>query len=122
MIRMLSGSDSTLGLQWFWAFIPPISLEQTLSIIIINIGYVKKNLKYYWHYRYSMPFLVMQWVGVIIYGLNLTFIEINRIEIQRKITKQNFSNYSEYFKQTKRRCYLTDEAKEMEDIVHKNDD
>lgn len=77
IVRMIIDSDRPIGLQWFLVLIPPISLERILSIVIENMGFNKEKLNYYWHYRYSMPYLIMQWVDIIIYGLILTIIEMN---------------------------------------------
>lgn len=38
------------------------------------------------------------------------------------MAKQNFSNYSEYFRQSKRQFTVTDETREMEESLHNIDD
>ncbi|KAK8853977.1 hypothetical protein M9Y10_016526 [Tritrichomonas musculus] len=122
LVNMIIGGINPLGLDWFWSLIPPISLEQIISIIIRNMGYNKENFRYYWHYQHSMPYLIMQWVDIILYGIILAIIEVNRIEIQKRLAKRTFSNYSEYFKQAKRRSVQSDDAKEMEEAVHETND
>lgn len=68
-----------------------------------------------------MPYLIMQCVDIIIYGLILTIIEMN-FNSKKKMAKQIFSNYSEYFRQSKRQFTVTDETREMEESLHNTDD
>ena len=119
---MIIGSTNPTGLDWFWSLLPPISLEEILSIMIRNMGYNKLGFSYYWHYKHSIPYLVMQWGDIILYGLILTIIELNRIGIQRRLAKHKYTNYANYFQQIKNKNFQTEEAKQMEDEVSKSND
>ena len=107
-----------IGLDVFWSLFPPTSLQLVLCYVVNNNGYGTKNIGYYWSYKHTMCYMIMQLTDVILYSTILAIIEANRFRIQRKFARMSFSNYVESFKQIKSKSNQSEEAKNMENEIH----
>jgi ABC-type multidrug transport system ATPase subunit len=116
-------------LAWVYALIPHIAENQILSDILVHVNILKQNLPFYWKARSkrednvsSRPYLVMQYLDIIIYTIILFVIEKLRVIASTKVTKITFGSYTRFFEQAKARHPMTDEVREMEQLVHESGD
>lgn len=119
IISMIVKTDSP-AINWFWSLFPSISLQQILSIMIKKTGKNKKSFIYYWKNSLSQPFMIMEWVDIILYGVILIIIECSRRAIAKAAAKHSFSSYSSYFKDLKNKQQESPETLKMEEEVHKS--
>ncbi|KAK8841576.1 hypothetical protein M9Y10_027201 [Tritrichomonas musculus] len=111
-----------IALNWIWSLFPSISLQQILAIMIKQTGKNKKTFSYYWKDSLAQPFMIMEWIDIIIYGVILIIIECSRRAIARAAAKRSFSSYNDYFKELKSQQKGSPETIKMEDEVHKSHD
>lgn len=117
---MLVGFPNPIGLDIFFSLFPPTSLQQVLCYVINFTGYSKNGFSQYWKYDFTLCYMIMQWIDIVIYSIILTIVEANRIRIKRKLTRMSFSNFVESFKQIKSKSNQSEEAIKMENDVHNN--
>ncbi|OHT03822.1 ABC transporter family protein [Tritrichomonas foetus] len=118
IISMILMDLNPVWLDRIYSLIPHIGLDQALSIVLSRMGSRKESLGFYWKYEHTMPYLIMQWGDIVIYGVLLYIIEANRNQLQRKAAKRSFGDYQNFFKKQKARNPQSSETKAMEDEVH----
>ena len=80
------------------SIIPTVSIQRILSMVLVNIGVVKKSLKYYMtENEHTRLLLLMQGGNVLIYGVILTLIERWRLRIQSRKAKAEYGNHCQLF-------------------------
>lgn len=118
---IIEGQDP-VGLCWVYSFIPHISLQKGLAMIFQYIGVNKKGWTYFWSNKYTVPYMIMPFINIIIYSSVLILIENVRKKIQKMKSKRSFGNYSSFFEEQKAKHPVTEEAKNMEAEVHSSHD
>lgn len=122
IIIMIIDDTSPVWLEWIYGLFPHIALQQCLSSVLVRMGSRKENLGFYWKYEHTQPYLIMQFVDIIIYTVLLYIIEMNRLTLQRKSAKRSFANYAEFFKNKKQKNAMSEETQNMTDQVHESHD
>jgi len=116
MVR--DGAMNSLGVDILYGAFPQVNIERLLINIMERIAIMKKPLKFYFEEKYSKIQIFMQFVNIPLYGILLWIIEKVRIVISKRIAKEQFNDFSEYFKNSKTRHPVTEESKTMEDQVN----
>ena len=109
-------------LNWIYALIPNISIQQGTYNIMQHTGLRKITFSGYWKDTESRPFFIMQWVDIALYAILLTIIEVSRKWIERAAAKHSFTSYADYFKRLKESSQSSPETLKMEDEVHNSHD
>lgn len=122
IVDMVRQEETPVWLEWIYSLIPHISIQRMLTLILSNMGASKQNISYYWKQDHSLPYFIMQFVDIILYGGILTIIEAVRLKIQNRKTKKKFGDYTDFFKKVKAKHPVTEEAGLMEKEVHDNHD
>lgn len=122
IVVIIRDENNPEWLDWIYSLFPQISIQQLLGTILTFMGNQKKDFSFYWSYPSSRPYLVMQWVDIIIYIIVLTLIEMFRLSVQRKNAKKSFGDYHDFFKEAKSKHPVTPEAHQMEREVHESTD
>lgn len=118
IVQMVRQDSNPVWVDWIFSLIPHIGLQQLLGNILMVMGNMKQDLGYFWKLPNSQPYLIMQFVDIIIYGVILTVIESVRISYQRKKAKKSFGDYHDFFVEAKSKHPVTQEAHDEEDLVH----
>jgi ABC-type multidrug transport system ATPase subunit len=109
--------DLPASVDWVYSFFPVLHIQCLLSRILVNFGIWKQSLGYYWKLDNSQPYLIMQWIDIVIYTVILAAIEFVGMYLQRTGARRSFGDYNEFFKKEKAKHPVTDEARAMEDEV-----
>ena len=109
-------------LNWFYALIPNVSIQQATYLIMQHAGLRKIKFKEYWTDEETRPFFIMQWVDIILYIIILTLIEFSRKLIERATAKHSFASYADYFKRLKYSSQDSPETIKMEEEVRSSHD
>jgi hypothetical protein len=110
-------------LDWVYSFFPCVHVLRMMTHMLRRIGIFKKPLGYYWQENgNSRPYLIMEWVDIIIYGGLLVVIEQVRLWMRKAEARRSFGNYGDFFRAEKARHPVTQEAKDMEAEVAVRDD
>ena len=75
--------DLPMEIEWLWALFPPLQAQRMLQYMLIFSGYMKQNLSSYFKFGYTKPSLIMELVGIPMYGLILFIIEYVRTKIRK---------------------------------------
>jgi ABC-type multidrug transport system ATPase subunit len=105
-------------LDFIYSLFPHIMIMRVLYVFLSNIGLMKQNISYYFKEEHAQVYLIMQYVNIIIYSLVLFIIEKVRISLQRKNAQRSFGNYTQFFKEQKEKHPVTQEAHDMDALVH----
>jgi ABC-type multidrug transport system ATPase subunit/RsiW-degrading membrane proteinase PrsW (M82 family) len=103
--------------EWLMAVFPFTPLQRQSMYVLKNMGFLVQPFSFYWKDKNSQPFFIMQIGNIPIYAIILCIIEKARNVIKSKHAKKTFGDYQEFFENEKRRHPVTNEAKEMEDLV-----
>jgi ABC-type multidrug transport system ATPase subunit len=109
--------DIPLAIEWLYALIPVLHVQRIMTVVLINIGIFKKTIGDYFENEMARPYLIMEYVDIIIYALCLWLLETVRLIIARKGAKRSFGDYGDFFREAKAKHPVTPEAKRMEDEV-----
>jgi ABC-type multidrug transport system ATPase subunit len=104
-------------LEWIFALIPALFVQRLLNCVLINIGAFKHNLSYYFKDPHAQPYLIMEFIDILIYAVILAVIEFVRVRVQRAGARRTFGDYGDFFQQEKAKHPVTDEVHAMEDEV-----
>lgn len=121
VIQVIVGNNSN-SMNWFYSFLPHISMMQALGTILMNGGSRKQNLSYYWKLDSTFPFLIMQYIDILIFGFILWLIEFCRKKVQRKLAKRSYSTYTDFLRSLKEKHRNSEETLQMEEEVHNSHD
>lgn len=123
IIEMVRTTTIPMWMEVICSLIPTVSIQRILSMVLVNIGVVKKSLKYYMtENEHTRLLLLMQGGNVIIYGVILALVERYRLRIQSRKAKAEYGNYCQLFETIKSKSQVTPEALEMEKEVADSDD
>jgi ABC-type multidrug transport system ATPase subunit len=124
IVTLVRQEPNPTWLDWVYAFIPHIAEMQILQDVLVRVNILKQPLSYYWKSKSergdgtsSLPYLVMQYVDVVLYGGLLFAIEFVREFLSQQYTKFAFSGYQQFFEQVKAKHPVTQEVQEMEQAV-----
>jgi ABC-type multidrug transport system ATPase subunit len=116
-------------LDWVYALVPHIAEMQILQDMLVHVNILKEPLSFYWRPKSkrtdgtsTLPYLVMQFVDIFIYGILLFGIEYARKIVSKRYTKLTFAAYQDFFAQVKARHPVTEEVREMEQAVVQDSD
>lgn len=121
VIDIINDYVSPNWILWFYALVPHVGIQRTLNEMLQRVSFFKEKLPYYWKTNfYSSKYLIMQLADIPIYSLILFILEKSRIWLQKKRALKTFENYSDFFRESKRKRIITDEARRMEEDVIAN--
>jgi hypothetical protein len=69
--------------EWVYALIPIVHIQRMLTHVLINLGVWAQPLSYYWKLAKPQPYLVFQYVDILIYVGILAAIEFVRLYLQK---------------------------------------
>jgi ABC-type multidrug transport system ATPase subunit len=90
--------------------------------MLVHTGEYKEGLGYYFKNKNGQPILIMQYLGIVLWGFILFLIENLRLVWHRSRAKSSFSTHEQTFKEQKALRPISDEAVEMEREVGENRD
>lgn len=108
------------GVQWLYSLFPPVAIYQIFNTVLVRVGMISANLKFYFKEYPSSPHLIMQLIDIVIYGILLFIIEKVRLYLQARATQRTFGDYGDFFKKQKAKHPVTEEAHKMEEEVASN--
>lgn len=118
-IDIVTNFEAPYGLNWVYSLFPHVGLQRILSEMLVRVNILKQDLGYYFkNDKYSRPYLIMQYINIILYGGILILIEKLRIWIHKILAQSKYSGYTDFFQEVKAKHPVTDEAREMERMVH----
>jgi ABC-type multidrug transport system ATPase subunit len=124
IVTIVRQEPNPTWLNWVYALIPHIAEMQILQDVLVRVNILKQPLSYCWKSKEargdgtsSVPYLVMQFVDIIIYGGLLFAIEFVKSLASRRYTKFAFSGYQQFFEEAKSKHPVTQEVQEMEQAV-----
>jgi len=112
------GEENPIWLDICYGFFPHIMLQGILSAIMSRIALMKQPLSYYFKDKHHSVYLIMEYTNIVFYSLILFIIEKVRLHLQSRHAKKTFGNYGQFFKDAKAKHPVTDEAHDMEKLVH----
>jgi ABC-type multidrug transport system ATPase subunit len=125
IVTIVRQEPNPTWLDWIYALVPHIAEMQILQDVLVHVNILKQPLSYYWKPKSertdntsSLPYLIMQYLDIIIYIVLLFAIEFTRRLLSNKYTKFAFSGYQEFFEQAKAKHPVTDEVREMMQAVN----
>jgi ABC-type multidrug transport system ATPase subunit len=125
IVMIVRQEPNPTWLDWIYALIPHIAEMQILQDVLVHVNILKQPLSYYWKPKSdrmdgtsSLPYLIMQFVDIVIYAILLFVIETMRSLLSKRYTKFAFSGYEDFFNQVKSRHPVTEEVREMESAVN----
>ena len=118
IVSMIRDDTNPVWLDWIYSIFPHMGFQQNLQNILQTMGDMKQNISFFFKYEHTKPYLIMNFVDIVIYGIILTLIELFRDKISRAKARSSFSGYSDVFKEAKAKHPVTKEAYEMEKEVH----
>ncbi|KAH0788776.1 ABC transporter family protein [Histomonas meleagridis] len=122
VIQCVRWKPNPVWLEWIYSLIPPLSLQRIFSYVLSNIGPLRQSFSYYWKEATSQSFLIMDFGNILIYSFILFIIESVRNSIKRKLAKNSFNNYNEYFQELKDKQEITPDVLEMRERVENSHD
>jgi ABC-type multidrug transport system ATPase subunit len=116
IIDIVRNADETPPwLDWIYALCPVLHVQRMMTHMLTNIGIFKKGLGHYFKAnKNSQPYLVMEFIDIIIYAGLLVSIELIRILLRAFGARWTFGDFSQFFRTEKARHPVTQEAKDME--------
>ena len=75
IIQCIRWAPNPIWLEWVYALIPHLCLQRAYSMVLSNIGPLKKSFSYYWKDKASQADLIMEFGNIGIYGFILFIIE-----------------------------------------------
>jgi ABC-type multidrug transport system ATPase subunit len=117
IVQIARMTDPPIWLQWVYSLFPSLHANRLLVIILINVGPWKQSLGWYWRSAHARPYLIMEFVDVVIWGAILLLIESVRGWFARRGARKTFSGFAEVFKAEREKHRVTEEAIEMERLV-----
>ena len=114
--------ENPLWLEYMYALFPHICMMQCNTFITQRLGIMTEPISWYYKEKHTKPHFLFIWVDIPIYIVLLFLIEFFRITFQRKKAKASFGNYTDFFEQQKAKHPVTQEAKDMDELVHNDTD
>lgn len=122
LVSIIRNKADPIWLTWVYSFIPHIALQRAMTSVFTYIGANSHTIDWYWHEESTNPYMIMQWLDIVLYVFILWLIESVRLRVQRNKVKRSFGNYTQFFEEQKAKHPITEEAKEMEEEVANSHD
>ena len=106
-------------LDYLYGLVPHILMQRALAQMFLRINFAAEDLKYYWTQNPNVQGLfIMSFVDIPFYVLLLWVIERMRIRLSRSTAEKTYNNYTAFFADEKAKHPVTDEVRDLEDLVH----
>ena len=123
IIEMVRTTTIPMWMEVICSFIPTVSIQRVLSMVLVNVGVVKKTLsQYFTENEHTKTLLLMQYGNVFVYSAALVLIERYRLQFQTRKAKSEFTSHQHIFDEIKAKNRVTEEAIAMEEEVANSHD
>jgi ABC-type multidrug transport system ATPase subunit len=109
-----------LWYDWLMASVPHMQFQRAGMFVLNKMGFLVKPFSWYWDDENSRAFFIMQIVNIPIYSIILILIEKIRIIKHVKDAKHQYTGYTDFFAEEKKKHPVSCEAIEMEENVKNN--